>query len=383
MDILFDYQAFEMQRFGGVSHSYAELIKHLRKEGCKCLTGLKESDNEYIKEDGLKPLHYTYKKWFEGEKWFKGQRTLTRKVMAVMGYYNDGLTINKDYCIHTLNRQQFDIFEPTFFDPYFLPYLKGKPFVLTVHDMIPELFPQYFPEDDPQIIQKRLLCLRANHIHVPSQKTKEDLVNILNIAPVKITVIPHGRPDFIVDDYAAQPIFDFPYLLFVGNRSGYKNFSRFIIEYSSFVEKYPEVRVVCTGKEFSEDEKDLFLRLGIVKNVLHCYADDESLRNMYHYAAAFVFPSAYEGFGLPILEAFTSECPVLLNNESCFPEVAEDAAVYFDINKTGDLCEKLVDFYSSGDSLRKEMIKKGKKQAEKYSWEKSAQLLKNVYESLL
>ena len=98
---------------------------------------------------------------------------------------------------------------------------------------------------------------------------------------------------------------------------------------------------------------------------------------------AFVFPSAYEGFGLPILEAFTSECPVLLNNASCFPEVAEDAAVYFDINKIGDLCEKLVDFYSSGDVLRKEMIKKGKKQAEKYSWKKSAQLLKNVYESLL
>lgn len=114
MRILFDYQAFEMQRFGGVSRSYAELISYLQEEGCQCKIGLKESDNAYIKLPELKPLLFTHDKYFNGKKWFKGQRTLTRKIMQVAGHKNDGLDINKEYCIKLLKQQRFDIFEPTF-----------------------------------------------------------------------------------------------------------------------------------------------------------------------------------------------------------------------------------------------------------------------------
>lgn len=91
----------------------------------------------------------------------------------------------------TIKKQQFDIFEPTFFDPYFLPYLNGKPFVLTVHDMIPELL----DVDKPQAELKQLLCPLATHIHVPSQNTKDDLIRIMGIPSEKITVIPHGAPE--------------------------------------------------------------------------------------------------------------------------------------------------------------------------------------------
>ena len=143
MRILFDYQAFEMQYFGGVSHSYAELIAHLRNEGCDCRIGLKESDNVHLQEcrlaNGIKPLHHTHNLLFEGKKHFKGERALAETLLKMTSHGNRGWDMNRDYSIHLLKRQHFDIFEPTFFDPYFLPYLNGKPFVLTVHDMIPEL----------------------------------------------------------------------------------------------------------------------------------------------------------------------------------------------------------------------------------------------------
>lgn len=384
MRILFDHQAFEMQRIGGVSRSYAELISHLRDMGCDCTIGIKESDNVYLREKNLvpktKPLHYWHDLLFEGKKLFKGQRTLARKALGLMGHDNDCLQINKEYCIKLLKKQRFDVFEPTFFDSFFLPYLKDKPFVMTVHDMIPELFPEFFPKDDFQIVQKKKLCPLASHIHVPSEKTKEDLVNILPIDPEKVSVIPHGRPEYD-DTFLFQPIVDFPYLLFVGERDGYKNFSAFLGECSTVVKRFSEIHIVCTGRDFNEKEKKEIGELGLGEKVIHRFADEFVLRNLYHFAVAFVFPSAYEGFGLPILEAFANDCPVMLNNASCFPEVAGDAAVYFDMNRKGDMYEKFVALYMSG--LNNEMIQKGRTRLEKYSWNQSAESLKNIYKSFV
>lgn len=386
MKLLFDFQAFEMQRIGGVSRSYVELISRLQEEGCGCMVGIKESDNVYLREKGLvkrmRPLHYRHKRLFEGKKLFKGQRTLVRKILNLWGETNDYLQINKEYCVDLLNRQRFDVFEPTFFDSYFLPYLKDKPFVLTIHDMIPELYPSYFSRDDYQIVQKKVLCPLAAHIHVPSENTKRDLVNILNIDPYKITVVPHGRPDYTNNNSLTQPLFDFPYILFVGDRYGYKNYSTFLKECSKIIMRFPEIRIVCTGKEFSFDEKREITALGLDENVIHRFVDEESLRNLYHYAVAFIYPSAYEGFGIPILEAFANDCPVMLNSASCFPEIAGDGAIYFDINKDGELYERFIKLYQSGSEERTRMIELGRSRVQDYSWEKSAKMMLNIYKSL-
>ncbi len=386
MRVFFDYQAFEMQRIGGVSRSYAELVSHLCNEGADCIVGIKESDNVYLREkriaQGVKPLYYRHEKLFEGRRLFKGQRVLTRKALGLWNITDDCLHFNKDYCVKLLKRQRFDVFEPTFFDSYFLPYLKEKPFVTTVHDMIPELMPSQYGADC-QIVQKRRLCPLAAHIHVPSTRTKEDLVNILNILPERITVIPHGRPEYADDDCLKHPLFDFPYILYVGERNGYKNYSSFIEECSKIIQRFPEMHIVCTGKDFNNNERRRLADLDMGANVVHRFVDEAALRNLYHYAVAFVFPSAYEGFGFPIIEAFVNDCPVMLNNASCFPEVAGDAALYFDINEPGDLYERFAAFYLSGTDLRERMIQKGRAQAEQYSWGKSAKMLKRIYDSLL
>lgn len=374
MDILFDYQAFEMQRFGGVSRSYAELISHLQGACVSCKVGLKESDNAYIKLPGLKPLHYTHNKYFNGKKWFKGQRTLTRRIMHAAGHENDGLKINQEYCIKLLKRQQFDIFEPTYFDPYFLPFLNGKPFVLTVHDMIPELL----DVDKPQVELKQHLCPLAAHIHVPSQNTKNDLMRIMGIPSEKITVIPHGAPDIPPQ---RKPLLEFPYLLYVGARWSYKNFVPFITECTQIISRYSELHVVCTGEPFSNGELELLSKLGIQEHVISLsHVSEEQLQALYQHAVAFVYPSAYEGFGMPILEAFVNGCPVLLNNAGCFPEIGGDAAIYFDINQERDLTEHAIELLQSSEEGRQQIIDNGIKRAKCFSWMESAYKLMQVYE---
>ena len=381
MRILFDYQAFEMQRFGGVSRSYAELISHLREEGLSCKVGLKESDNAYIKLPRLKPLHYTHNKYFNGKEWFKGQRTLTRWIMHATGYKNDGLEIgleiNQEYCIRLLKRQQFDIFEPTYFDPYFLPYLNGKPFVLTVHDMIPELL----NVDRPQAELKQKLCPLATHIHVPSQNTKDDLIRIMGIPSEKISVIPHGSPDIPPQ---REQIFDFPYLLYVGARWSYKNFEPFIKECAHIICNSPNLHVVCTGEFFSNKEIALLSNLKIQDHVISMpHVTEELLQALYQHAVAFVYPSAYEGFGIPILEAFVNSCPVLLNNASCFPEIGGNAAIYFDINQEGDLAKHVLELLHYSEEDRHHMINKGVQRARCFSWKESAHKLIQVYGTIL
>lgn len=380
MRILFDYQAFEIQSFGGVSNSYAELIRHLRSLGVDARLAIKESDNAHLIRKNIAPRINSFgeanRRWFGGKKWFRGQRRLIRGGMSLAGYYNDFLSINQDYCVKQLKKLQFDVFEPTFFDSYFLPYLKGKPFVLTVHDMIPELL----GVDEPQAFQKKLLCPLAAHIHVPSQNTKNDLIRILDINPKKITVIPHGAPE--KQDIKYTSPYPFPYLLYVGARWSYKNFVPFLEECAIVVARHPEIHVVCTGMPFTKEEERIVADYGLTQRVETTYANETELQALYQNAEAFVYPSAYEGFGLPVLEAFVNGCPVVLNNASCFPEIGGDAAIYFDINHRGELAENLESLLTNG-SLRSEMQNKGHKQASHYSWTEAAKGLLGIYEQLI
>lgn len=385
MKVFFDYQAYELQSIGGVSRSYTEMIRSLQSQGINCFLGVKESNNVYLKGSNIvhkvKPLYYSHNALFEGKKYFKGQRTLTRKAMRLLGHEDDCRQMNREYCVRLLKKGEFDIFEPTFFDSYFLPYLKKKPFVMTVHDMIPELFPQYFPQDDMQIVNKKILCPLAAHIHVPSKQTKNDLIDILNIDSERITVIPHGEPSFLGSSDA--PIFDFPYLLYIGSRWSYKNFAPFLVECAKVMKDY-DIRLVCTGGDFTDDEQALINQLGIASRVIHFFAEESQFYSLYHNAIAFVYPSLYEGFGIPILEAYASGCPVMLNNTSCFPEIAGDAAVYFEMKDgKSDFYDKFEYLYGLSNEDRADLIDNGKDRLRKYSWNQSANQLAEIYRQLV
>lgn len=109
---------------------------------------------------------------------------------------------------------------------------------------------------------------------------------------------------------------------------------------------------------------------------------DEELAYIYSKAEMFVFPSLYEGFGIPIVEAMSCNCPVVLSNASCFPEIAGDAAVYFDPNKSEDMAEKIDEVLQS-EKLKKKLIYKGKQRAKLFTWNKNAKAIYDIYKELI
>lgn len=375
MQILFDNQAFDMQQYGGVSRYYCETLPLLR-ESISCIIGVKGSDNIHLKESQLIPnlpanFHFKWGKLknynFLGKHW-------------LISHY-DGIYKNRKYSIELLKKHNYDIFEPTFFDSYFLKYLKGKPFVLTVHDMIPERYPQFFT-DTVQTEQKKLLSVHAAKIFVPSQTTKDDLIDIFNINPQKIDVVYRGTN--IHPSSSSLKITSYPYLLYIGARHPYKNFIPFLNAFANIEKKYKEFHVICTGPDFSEYEENVITQLGIKNKVHHITPSREYLADLYSNAFVFVYPSLYEGFGLPILEAFSCGCPVMLNNASCFPEVAGNAAIYFEMNESQCTFENQFELLVNMTSeQRYSLIKKGCERLSHFSWRKTVDIILKAYHSII
>ncbi len=379
MRVLYDYQIFSLQNYGGISRCFIELYKHL-PDNCKATIGIHESDNVYARElEGIKPRGYQYenfilKRDFPG----KGHLHLWYDNLQKYSYYPD---YNKNYSIYLLKGGDFDVFHPTYFDDYFLPYLNGKPFVLSIHDMIPELYPQYYRQDDFQIIKKRKLASLANAIVCVSEQTKRDVMRILNIPERKIHVVYHGC-SFSGIDIGRK--YEFPYILFVGERDNYKNFRLFVKYIVPVLKNHKDLHVVCTGKSFKRDEVELLNMYNIGDRFQYYWVKtDHELYSLYRNAKCFVYPSEYEGFGIPLLEAYKADCPAILNNASCFPEIAGDAAIFFNISKDqSDMGEKIEQLFDMTSDERSCLLQKQRDRLTMFSWEKSAEQLVDVYQSL-
>ena len=370
---------------GGVSRCFVELYRHFPSE-VNAQIALRECNNSYIREYCICPEESdAYNHWLiEGNWHAKGRLfNLYNWLRGEKDYWNKK-QYNKLESIRLLKNGNFDIFHPTFFDDYFLHYLGCKPFVLTIHDMMPELYPQYFDqENDEQILGKRKLAPLASAIIAVSEKTKEDLIRILGVPEEKVHVIYHGCSFEKIAN--PQRLFDVPYILYVGDRKCYKNFKLFVRDIASVLKHHQELRVVCTGTDFTKEEVVQMKQLGIEERFIHRWINtDADFYSLYHYAKCFVYTSEYEGFGIPILEAYKADCPVLLNRASCFPEIAGDAAVYFSMKESGsDFSQVLESFLAMSLEELDILRQKQRKRLENYSWEKSATELTTVYASVL
>lgn len=385
MKILFDYQAFSMQTHGGVSRCFVENIAHFPSQ-IESEIAIVESNNLYLYEYDLtkkiRPLSISRETFLGGVNGIC-KETLYN-ALNYIPFLATPKKVNKKCAIEKLKENSFDIFHPTFYDDYFLPYLK-RPFVLTVHDLTCERHPEISKKNDIQVKGRRKLLGKAEHVVAVSNHTKVDLIDIYGVDPSKISVIYHGGPEITLPLAGEKALFDFPYFLYVGARNvGYKNFVPFIEECVPLLNENKELHIVCTGMPFSEQEQKLFRLHGIECQVVHKYASSTELVNIYHHALAFIYPSSYEGFGIPILEAFACDCPAFLNHASCFPEIAQNAASYFEINKTRrTLTKVLEDYLNNIDNVRPKLIQEGKKRLADFSWNKSAQQLVDVYNLIL
>lgn len=366
MKILYDHQIFTSQKYGGISRYFYELVREFSDaQEINYEIPLLVSNNHYISD----------KKFVNHvdllpNKQFRGKHRL----------FN---FLNKPYSIMKLKQQKFDLFHPTYYDSYFLKYLGNKPFVLTVYDMIHEKFSDMFSPTDKTTEQKRLLVEKATKIIAISQSTKKDLIELFGTDESKIEVIYLGNSMFPKANISIGYEVPKKYLLFVGGRGGYKNFERFIKSVSEILNQDKELFVVCTGGgKFSSNEMEQFNELGISKQVLQFNLDDDSLAYFYKHALAFIFPSLYEGFGIPVLESFACGCPLICSDVSSLPEVAGDAACYFNPNSEESIRDAVL-IVLDNMNLRKDLIAKGQERLKQFSWKQTAEQTKKIYESVL
>lgn len=365
MKILYDHQIFSSQIYGGISRYFCELMSYYSVQGEPDFElALRYSNNRYLLDSG-----FARSKPFFKDKKFIGKTTL-------LDHYN----VQKS--CECLLMGDYDVFHPTYYNPYFLKQVGSKPYVMTVYDMVHELYPEMYPTNDKTREWKRRSLKYASKIIAISENTRQDVVRFYGLNEKKVDVI-HLASSLRAIDTTKSLQFPGKYLLFVGQRLRYKNFPFFIRAVAPLMQQDSDLTIVCAGGGgFSPEESALFDSLGVAGRVSQLSVPDETLAALYGNARAFVFPSLYEGFGIPVLEAFACGCPVVLAESSCFPEVAGDAALYFDPRDEGAL-RSVLERIVKDESLRRDLRSRGFIRGEEFSWDKTASKTKTVYESLL
>lgn len=361
MNLIYTYDVFCEQRYGGISRYYYEIIRRISPmvPDVKILAGL--YINEYIKSlpvvKGIKVPALKYTGFI--------RRKVNRIFQAIM---------LREIGSQTILHQTF----------YYQPYIKyqGK-VVVTVYDMISEIFPQFFPKGNKISLLKRRCCEGADKVIAISHSTKNDLVRFFDISPEKIVVI--HLASSLKSNNASLGVKPFrePYLLFVGTREDYKNFDGFIEAFAASESLKKSFHIVCFGGEpLSSDENVLLKKMGIKDSVHNVRGSDGLLCDYYRNAVAFICPSFYEGFGIPILEAMELSCPVVCSNAGSIPEVAGDAAVYFDPSDTASM-QHAMETTLFDKNILDELTKRGLERQSMFSWARCAEETLAVYNSLI
>ena len=280
------------------------------------------------------------------------------------------------------------------FPHYNVPFLFPLPYVVTIHDLIHIVFPEFMKNRIAAVYARLLMKHTADHaakILTDAEYTKKDLIKRLHVGQDRIRVIPLTvDPVFRVieniDESAVREKFHIPehkkLLLYVGNIRPHKNVALFLKAFSKSSHQDDAVIVLAGKSTIDEEMKALEEELNLSQKVIHTGLISEAdLINLYNIAYGFVFPSLYEGFGLPPLEAMACGTPVICSNSSTLPEVAEGAALLFDPHKQAELTE-CIDRLLSDESLHQELIQKGFEQVKKFPKEEFIQKTKDALEGI-
>jgi glycosyltransferase involved in cell wall biosynthesis len=310
----------------------------------------------------------------------------SRRVRFLAGY-----TLDTCSAIGRLRRGGYELFHPTFYDDYFLPWLGGRPYVITLYDCTPEMFPNLFQGQGLYgrlvtgrwVKNRKPLFDRAARVIAISHNTKADAIRLFGIEPNKIDVVHLGASGFPPSSATDSSPVEGPYVAFVGSRWGYKNFPALAHALRPLLVQDRTLRVLCAGGgPFSVEEQNLFRSLDCGDRFIQKDFEDDDLAQCYRNATAFIFPSLYEGFGLPIVEAFSVGCPCIVSRASCFPEIAGDAAEYFDPADIPSMTEAIGRVIHD-PQRRQELVNLGKARAQLYSWDTTAAQTFEVYRRAL
>jgi glycosyltransferase involved in cell wall biosynthesis len=362
---------FHRQQHGGITRYFVELMKGLDNIGnIDIQLSVGTTNNSYVKELSK------FVRLDDELKVSKRNRFLSKISLGK----NSPVDII-DHSVRLIKEGNFDVFHPTFYDHYFLEHIGQKKYVLTVHDMIFQKYPEFFieyeiPDKSAEILEG------AGHVIVISEKTKRDLLNYFSIDEKKISVIYHGSPQKKIISKSNFQILNFEYLLFVGDRRGYKNFYSFLLSIKNILLSNDNIKLVCVGAPFNVFEVNYFEKHCLKNKVYHSAPGDEELQSLYENALALVYPSLEEGFGLPILEAFVHGCPVLCSDIEVFHEIANDSVVYFDPKSIKSINDAFYRIYNSKKE-KQNLIEKGYERSKTFDWSKCASLTEEVYKKVI
>jgi glycosyltransferase involved in cell wall biosynthesis len=250
--------------------------------------------------------------------------------------------------------------------------------------MIDERFHQSHPA------YEEIIALRAKHIHqatkiiAVSENTRNDLIELCGVHPEKIETIYHGNSFFTNLERRSLPaLFQHKYILYTGKRYAYKNFERMLQSLIPLMKEDQSLQLVCAGGgAFKNTELNQLNRLHLMDRVIYQpIHSDEQLSSLYNHAALMVYPSLYEGFGLPIIEAFACGCPVVTSAGSSTGEIAGNAAVLINPNDTEDMTHKISKVLNDL-TLQNQLVALGHNRAHLFNWDKTANQTLKLYQAI-
>lgn len=359
MKVTFDDQIFLLQSRGGVSRYFAEIIHEYRSSpelGVQAVTPYKLVANHHLVESDSR------------------FRLIPKN-----------LAIQHPRSVRSLNRlmnpraPQSDVVHHTFYEARSLA-IRAKARICTIYDMIPEMYPELFPEGSPHA-NKRQLVDECDGLLCISETIKDDLESCYGALDKPVFVTPLGVSSRYFHDEPSQPQ-DPPYVLHIGQRGGYKNFWTLLLAFARVLKATADLKLLCTGPPFHPEEFALFEQWNIADRVERVELSDSELPRAYAGAMCTVVPSLYEGFGLPVLEAFAAGCPVIAAKTPALCETGGDCALYFDPRDDGALAETIIGL-TRNPSMCEQYIIRGRVRAREYSWQQTAQLTARAYEAIV
>lgn len=361
MKILFDYSIFFHQKYGGISRYFLNLQEQFLKNNNEIKVFAPLHQNIFLKENVIKnPFNIYLDKY----------PLNTRYIIKNFNHYS-----SKIFC----NFYKPEIIHNTFFEKNITKKFKK---VITVYDLIHEIYPNdygmrgnYRPKQEALNNADQIICI--------SNKTKEDLIDIYKVDEKKIDIIYLGVQKFNKMEISTLNLSK-PFLLYVGSRSKYKNFNNLIKSFSLSSKLQNDFDIICCGGgKFSELEKNNILNHKInFSKIKQIDVTDDQLHYFYKNASALIYPSLYEGFGLPTLEAMSLGCPVISSNHSAIIEAVGNAAKLFNPNEPEEITSCIEEIVYS-KTITDDFIQKGFNRSKFFTWKKCGEETMNVYKKLL
>lgn len=367
MKVFFDAQIFRQQQYGGISRYCCELATRLAAEpGVDARIVAPHHRNAYLA--ALPPGLLTGWPASRFRRLGKLSRWLARRAERQL-----------------VLRDPPDLVHATYYGPSPLAHA-GARRVLTVYDMIHERFAHHFAADEPTAAAKRRAVAQADHLLCISHSTRRDLIAILGVPESKVSVTHLASslepPAAETGPSHGEP----PFVLYVSDRGGYKNFMTLVRALASSP-ALAGVQLRCFGGgPMLAQEWAAIEAAGLPRaRVRHQMGDDALLARLYAQAQCLVYPSLYEGFGIPPLEAMRCDCPVVCSNTSSLPEVVGDAAELFNpqLPEAAEALRTAIERVLLSPTRRAELVARGRVQAQRFSWDRCASQTLAAYRQLL